>query len=108
MRREEMARGALGTESKKIVMADSRGRIVLGSKAKAQAFSIKQAANGDYILTPMVHVPQREAWLWYENESRASFERGLADIQAGRMKQVDYTQYLTPEELADTDEIDTL
>ena len=87
----------------RLVVADNRGRIVLGTEASTQAFMLKRASNGDYILTPVVHVPRREAWLWYENESRASFERGIADAQAGRVREVDYTQYLTPEDLAEAE-----
>jgi hypothetical protein len=87
----------------KLVIADNRGRIALGTDASTKAFTVKHEPNGDYVLTPMVHVPAREAWLWYENESRASFERGVADIQAGRVKEVDFSEYLLPDESDDTE-----
>ncbi len=67
---------------------------------------MKHASNGDYILTPMVHIPEREAWLWSDNESRASFDRGTADVKAGRFREMDFSAYLTPEDLTESEESD--
>lgn len=91
-------------EEDKVLTADSRGRIGLGTEVSGQSFTVRQSANGDYILTPVIHVPAREAWLSYENESRASFERGIADMNAGRVEEVDFSRYLTPEDIADAEE----
>ena len=99
-----MSSGIVDQNGCKFVTADNRGRIVLGADAKAQTFAIKRNTVGDYILTPMVQVPAREAWLSYENESRASFERGIADIASGRVREVDFAQYLSAEDRAEAEE----
>jgi len=91
--------------SERLVVADNRGRIVLGAEASAKAFSVR-VSDGDYILTPVKMVPEREMWLWTDNESRSSFERGIADAKAGRVTEMDFTQYLTAEDLEELEDQD--
>lgn len=55
------------TEFKEIrscVSADKRGRIVLGNEAKKKDYSVSINDKGQVLLTPIVHVPEYEAWLY--------------------------------------------
>ena len=47
----------------KIIVADARGRVNLGSDAIGKPYKVNQTDDGEYTLIPMVIVPEREAWL---------------------------------------------
>ena len=75
-------------DSRKIVRSDSRGRIPLGPKATDKDFLVEYGEEGRISLTPVVFVPEREAWL-YENESAiAQVRAGLADASEGLVREV--------------------
>ncbi len=69
----------------KVVRADSRGRIPLGPKAVDADFRIDYRDDGSISLTPVVFIPEREAWLFRNEAAIAQVRAGLADAQAGRV-----------------------
>jgi ABC-type proline/glycine betaine transport system substrate-binding protein len=79
---------------KKIIVADSRGRVALGVEAKGRIFSITVAADGEFTITPMAVMPEREAWLWRNPEDRASFDKGVQEAREGLGVPMDFSQYL--------------
>ena len=78
----------------KIIVADNRGRVALGRIAAGRSYSINEAADGEYTLTPMVVIPEREAWLWKNSEARASFDKGVQESEAGLGVPMDFSAYL--------------
>lgn len=57
-----MAKESL-TLIKEAVRVDSRGRLVLGDRFKEKQFSIRVNSDGEILLTPVVVMPAKEAWL---------------------------------------------
>ena len=80
--------------NEKIIVADARGRVNLGSEAIGKPFRVNRSADGEYALVPMVVVPEREAWLWQNAQARASFETGVKEAQAGLGKAMDFSAFL--------------
>jgi hypothetical protein len=72
-------------EETKTVSPDSRGRVALGAAGTARHYSVSKNHHGQILLTPVVQVPEYEAWLWKDPEALASVRRGLADAAAGRV-----------------------
>ena len=76
------------SHSGKVIRSDSRGRIPLGPKATDKDFLVEYGEEGRISLTPVVFMPEHEAWL-YENESAIGQVRaGLADASEGRVREV--------------------
>ena len=62
-----MAKDAL-TLIKEAVKTDSRGRLVLGDRFKDKQYSVHVNTDGEILLTPVVVIPAKEAWL-FKNKS---------------------------------------
>jgi len=76
------------SRSGKVIRSDSRGRIPLGRKATDKDFRVEYGEDGVISLIPVVFIPEREAWL-YENENAiAQVRAGLADASEGRAREV--------------------
>ncbi len=70
------------------VVVDSRRRVclakladevakALGEDIRNLSFEVTLSADLQILLTPLVAVPAREAWLWRNPEARASVWRGM-------------------------------
>ena len=81
------------TDNRKTVRADTRGRITLGAIATSKNFTVRVAEDGEIVLTPVVQIPEREAWFWKNPEYVAAARRGLEDAAAGRVREVAVAQY---------------
>ena len=88
-----MSSTKLKTGDLKTVRADTRGRITLGSIATLKNFTVRVAEDGEIVLTPVVQIPEREAWFWKNAEYVAAARRGLEDAAAGRVHEVAFAQY---------------
>ena len=86
----------------KLIQADSRGRVALGSSAIAKSFTVSHSEDGQIILTPMAQIPEREMWLWNNQVARLSFERGIAEAKTGQGVVMDFSGFL---EEGDTEDI---
>ena len=73
-----------GTHVGRIARADKRGRVTLGPQVSDKEFTVTVTPRGEYVLTPVVTMPEHEAWLFQSSEALASVRRGLADAAAGR------------------------
>ncbi len=82
-----MTRTRKRTNSGRIVRSDSRGRIQLGPAAVDKDFRVEFGEDGTIFLTPVVFIPEREAWLYKNEEAMERIRRGLADAAAGRVSE---------------------
>lgn len=73
------------------VTADTRARLPFGRFGvhHADRFLVSRRGN-EFLLTPMASIPQRELLVWQNAQVRASLQRGLADLAAGRVETLDY------------------
>ncbi len=65
------------------VGADECGRIVPGSEAREKDCSVSINDKGQVLLTPILHVPEYEAWLYRNPEALELVCTGLARSAAG-------------------------
>ena len=70
----------------KEVVADSKGRILLGAKHAGERYFITQDSKGRFILERAVLVPEREAWLHRNQKAKASVLKGLMEAKQKRIK----------------------
>jgi hypothetical protein len=68
-------------------IADSKGRLLLGSEYANTEFILERRPDGVILLRPAVTVPVAEAWLFQNKEALASVTKGLE--QARRRAFVD-------------------
>lgn len=64
---------------------DAKGRVTLGGPAIGRTFTVATDDEGRFVLTPVVLVPEREAWLWANPAAIKSVRAGLADALEGRV-----------------------
>lgn len=63
---------------------DAKGRITLGAAFANRTMIVEE--RGDEIVLKLARViPEREAWLYENDEALASVRRGLAQAKAGRL-----------------------
>jgi len=70
------------------VQTDSRNRISLSKRlgAIARHYRIyRDKMTGRILLEPMKLMPASDNWLDFAPEAKASLERGLSDLKAGRI-----------------------
>ena len=65
------------------VSADGRGRISLGPEMSNKDFAIERTSTGDIVLTPVVQIPEHEAWLYRNRAAMDMVEQGLRESGAG-------------------------
>ena len=80
-----MTRTRKRTNPGRIVRSDSRGRIQLGPTAVDKDFRVEFGEDGTISLVPVVFIPEREAWLYKNEEAMKQIRDGLADAAAGRV-----------------------
>ena len=69
----------------RVVRSDSRGRVQIGKNAIDKDFRVEYGDDGTIMLTPVVFIPENEAWL-YENEEAIRLVRiGLREAAAGNV-----------------------
>lgn len=84
------------TQGARTVALDSRRRVCLGAVADELAkalgeqlhdLSFEVSLNEDLqiVLTPLVSVPAREAWLWKNPAARKSVLRGIEQAKRGEL-----------------------
>ena len=76
------------------VNMDTKQRICLGrllSKEERDAFSSFRVYReaGKFILEPLIEVPAKSHWIYKNPEAMASLQRGLEDIKAGRVNELE-------------------
>ncbi len=62
--------------------ADSEGRISLGKRFANTTFLVEETGDMELRLVPAEAVPEREAWLYENEEAHAAVMRGLAQAKA--------------------------
>ncbi len=73
------------SKSGRIVRSDSRGRVHLGPGIADKDFLVEYAADGAISLIP---IPEREAWLYRNEQALEQVRQGLADAAAGRVTEL--------------------
>ena len=82
------------------VVADDRRRIPV-SKAGVQAsehYSMAVHGDGRILLTPMALIPKRELIIWENEQLRASLARGIAQMRAGEIADLDLASLDVPDD----------
>jgi len=70
----------------KILHPDAKGRVTLGAVAKGiSSYRMTKDQQGRIVLEPFVEIPERELWLYSNQESMAAVRQGIADSEAGRV-----------------------
>ncbi len=84
----------------KTVRPDSKGRILLGKRAKDfSGYTLKESADGSTLLEPLIEVHAKEGWLFKNKKAMSSVQRGLKQSAAGKTKSLgSFTKYLDEEE----------
>lgn len=72
----------------KTVQKDSRGRIAIGSVAMSEQYRVSRNSHGQILLTPVVQIPEHEAWVWANRDAIESIRRGVEDAAAGRVESI--------------------
>ena len=70
-------------------VADSKGRITIGSEYAQKTFLIEKNGGDTIILKMAEVVPIKEAWLWKNKLAFDKVMEGVEDAQKGRFKKVD-------------------
>lgn len=88
------------------VNMDAKQRICLGrllSKEEREAFSSFRVYReaGNIVLVPLVEVPATTHWIYKNPKAMASLQRGLEDIKAGRVSELDrdFSEFLEDDEI---------
>ena len=76
---------------------DDKYRVSLGSKiakflrkiASPRSMDIFLSSEGYILLRPMARIPASEAWIWQDDEVRASFTRALDEARSGKTTPID-------------------
>ena len=78
------------------IVVDSRRRVSLGKVGVAEdsRYEVSVSEDGDILLTPVVSIPARERIIWERPEIMASLDRGIAEVEAGRVVRRSYTHLL--------------
>jgi hypothetical protein len=75
---------------------DDRKRVALGAVMPADSQGVRYRAFrnelGPILLDPVKSVPYYEAWIHENPERLASIQRGIKDIEAGRVKKLDLSE----------------
>ena len=70
-------------------VADSKGRITIGSEYAQKTFLIEKNGGDTIILKMAEVVPIKEAWLWKNKLAFDKVMEGVEDAQKGRFKKAD-------------------
>ena len=74
-------------------VADSKGRITLGSKYAKKTFLVEKGEEENFMLRLAEVVPINEAWLWKNKVALKKVMEGIDDVQAGKLRKVDLKDY---------------
>jgi hypothetical protein len=66
-----------------IKIADSKGRIMLGSHFAGQMVLIDDSNPDEIVITPAVAIPAREAWLYKNEKALQMVRKGLEQAANG-------------------------
>lgn len=64
---------------------DDRGRLTLGTVAKAKNYRILINDDGQILLDPVVNIPEREHWIWQNSVARAALELGIQQASSSEL-----------------------
>ncbi|WP_242063348.1 hypothetical protein [Nostoc sp. FACHB-892] len=79
---------------KDTVITDEKGRLNLGTVAKAKSYRVLINDAGQILLDPVVNIPERELWIWENSVARTSLEVGVKQASSGELHDLgSFTQY---------------
>ena len=65
-------------------LVDSKGRLMLGNRLAGRMVIIDETDPDRIVITPAVAIPEREAWLYKNEEALKRVRKGLAEARARR------------------------
>ena len=72
----------MALENGSVRTVDGKGRVTLGAAAAGRSVHVEQTPDGFSVRYCRV-VPEREAWLWEDEQALGLALRGIAEAQAG-------------------------
>ena len=66
---------------------DSRGRLALGKMFAGKHVQLEKVAEGQYSLTFVTTIPEREAWLYKNPAALDAVRTGLQEAREGRFSE---------------------
>ena len=76
------------------VKTDDKGRLTLGTVAKAKSYRVLINDVGQILLDPVVNIPERELWIWQNSVAHTSLEVGIKQASSGELHDLgSFTQY---------------
>ena len=67
--------------------------------AEDTRYAISVSDDGDILLTPMASIPARERIIWERPDVMAALDRGIADVEAGRVVHLgSFAKYLNDDD----------
>jgi hypothetical protein len=81
-------------------VVDSRRRVSLGKAGVSEntRYAVSVSDDGDLLLSPLVTIPARERVIWDRPEIMALIDRGISDVEAGRVTRMSFLDYLDDED----------
>ena len=65
-------------------LVDSKGRLMLGNRLAGRMVIVDDTDPNHIVITPAVAVPEKEAWLYKNEEALQRVRAGLAQAREGR------------------------
>ena len=89
-------------KQKNKIQIDDKYRVCLGNflseeeRKQFSGFKISRQTDGKIILDPLIEVPASEHWIYKNPDALASLMRGIEDIKANRIEDldIDLSQFL--------------
>jgi len=73
---------------------DSRKRITVGSLLEGfNRVKIYKNTRGELLIKPVVEIPASELWLYKNKDAFESLQRGLKDMEEGRISEVNPDEF---------------
>ena len=81
-------------------VVDSRRRVSLGKAGVAEntRYAVSVSDDGDVLLTPLATIPAREQIIWDRPDVMALIDRGIADVETGKVTRMSFLDYLSGED----------
>lgn len=76
------------------VKTDDKGRLILGTVAKAKSYRVLINEVGQILLDPVVNIPERELWIWQNSVALTSLEVGIKQASSSELHDLgSFAQY---------------
>lgn len=93
-------------EKSEVKRIDASGRINLGKEFANKQVLVTRTEEGDFTITPVAVIPERELWLWKNPERLRQVSEGLRESAAGQTQDLGSFLEYAAEETAGSERAD--